>query len=132
MKSEVDVQKLVKGRTLGRHLLVELYGCDSKLLNDLEYVRDVLRKAVKESGSKNIGECFRSFPSTGGVTGIIIVAESHFSIHTWPEHGYAAVDIFTCGDEVDPWKGYDVIMNGLKASKASVMELKRGSLDEVD
>lgn len=131
MNGKVDVRELGRPRYLGRHLLVELYGCNSKLLNDLEYVRSVLQEAVESSGSKNIGECFRSFPGTGGVTGIIIIAESHFSVHTWPEHGYAAVDIFTCGNTVNPWKGYEVLVKGLKASRTSAIELKRGSL-EVD
>ncbi len=129
MNAKTDVRGLGRSKYLGRHLLVELYGCEPELLKDLEYIRELLQRAVEASGSKNIGECFRSFPGTGGVTGIVIIAESHFSIHTWPEHGYAAVDVFTCGETVDPWKGYEVLVKGLKASRVRAMELKRGSLE---
>ena len=83
-------------RTLGTHLLVELNECDATLLDDIALVKQALLDAADEAGATIVGEVFHKF-SPVGVTGIVCIAESHISIHTWPEHAYAAVDIFTCG-----------------------------------
>lgn len=111
---------------MGRHLIAELYGCNASVLGDLETLRTTLLEAAEASGAKVLEEFFRKFSQGGGVTGLLAIAESHFSIHTWPEYGYAAVDLFTCGDHVNPWKAYEVIRGRMKPSRADVKELRRG------
>jgi S-adenosylmethionine decarboxylase len=112
---------------LGRHLLVELHDCDKEALNDLGLIRDVMVKAAIDCGAVVLGESFHRF-SPQGVSGVVIIAESHLSIHTWPEYGYAAVDIFTCGTFVNPEKAAEVIIEKLGSKNHSVIEIPRGVL----
>ena len=65
-----------------------------------------------------------------GISGVVVIAESHLSIHTWPEYNYAAVDFFTCGDHIDPWKAFNYLKRRLKAKKCVVKEVKRGKINE--
>jgi len=88
---------------LGRHLLLELRNCNKEVLNDLDFLRDCLNQAALQCGATIVGESFHQF-SPRGVSGIINIAESHIAIHTWPEYSYATVDVFTCGNNVDPEK----------------------------
>lgn len=115
-------------KTLGRHLVVEMYGVTASLLLDLSLARKVLRESVEACEATFMGEHYTTFEG-GGVSGIVVIAESHISIHTWPEHGYAAVDIFTCGDKIDPWRAYEVFTKHYSPSKLSVMEIKRGLVE---
>jgi len=110
---------------LGRHLIVEMWGVDPALLDDEEKLRSVLLKAAEVAGGKIIGVLFHKFEPQG-VTGVVAIAESHISIHTWPEHGYAAIDIFTCGSHVDPWRAFEYSMKELKPKNVNVFEIKRG------
>jgi S-adenosylmethionine decarboxylase proenzyme len=112
---------------LGRHLLLELQDCDREVLNDLGFLRQAMLAAAIESGATVMGESFHHF-SPQGVSGVVIIAESHLSIHTWPEHGYAAVDVFTCGTSVEPRKAAEVLIERLGAKSHSMMELQRGLL----
>jgi len=112
---------------LGNHLLVELYDCDSYKLNDLPKLESILEEAVKVSGATALKTSFHQF-APQGVSGVIIIAESHFTIHTWPEYGYAALDIFTCGDSINSKKALDYIEKGLKVKTVSVTEMKRGNI----
>lgn len=112
---------------LGRHLLVELHNCNREALNDLSLLRDIMVKAAIACGAVVLGESFHHF-SPQGVSGVVIIAESHLSIHTWPEHGYAAVDIFTCGTFVNPEKAADLLIEKLGSKNHSVMEIPRGVL----
>ena len=112
-------------RALGTHLLLEMNECDAALLDDMAMVKEVLLAAAEEAGATVVGEVFHKF-SPVGVTGIVCIAESHISIHTWPEHAYAAVDIFTCGESLKPMEAAHFIANGLQAQHCNVMEVKRG------
>jgi S-adenosylmethionine decarboxylase len=112
---------------LGNHLLVELYECDSYKLNDLEKLETIMGKAVHISGATALKTSFHQF-APQGVSGVIIIAESHFTIHTWPEFGYAALDIFTCGNTIDSQKALDFIEKELKVKTVSVTEMKRGNV----
>lgn len=112
---------------LGNHLLVELYECDSDKLNDLKKVERVLGEAVRISGATALKAFFHQFEPQG-VSGVIIIAESHFTIHTWPEYGYAALDIFTCGESIDSLKALDYIEKELDVKTLSVTEMKRGNI----
>ncbi len=112
---------------LGRHLLIELQDCDKEVLNDLSFLRDAMVVAAVACGAVVLGESFHRF-SPQGVSGVVVMAESHLSIHTWPEYGYAAVDIFTCGTTVEPEKAAEVLIEKLGAKNHSLQEIQRGPL----
>lgn len=114
---------------LGRHLLLELKICDKEVLDDLEFLRKCLKEAAIESGATIVGESFYHF-SPHGVSGVVNIAESHISIHTWPEYRYAAVDVFTCGNDADPEKAAKVITERLGAKSHSLIELRRGIIED--
>jgi len=113
---------------LGRQLMVEYHGCAPELLNDIEHVRRSMVAAAKATGATVVGELFHRF-SPHGVSGVVVIAESHLAIHTWPEYGYAAVDLFTCGDEIDPYLGFDYLTDALAASRHEVEEHFRGQFE---
>ena len=122
---------MVRSFFLGKHLICEAYGVDAGLLRDIEYLRQVLIRAAEATGSTVLGDFFHKFEADGeGVTGVVAIAESHLSIHTWPEYRYAAIDIFTCGDHVDPWKGLDVVKTTLKPVRIHTSEITRGMIEE--
>ncbi len=113
---------------LGKHLLLELKGCDKEVLNDVSFIRDTLLVAANECGATVLGESFHQF-SPQGVSGVVVIAESHLFIHTWPEYGYAAADIFTCGNSVQPEKAVQVLLKKLGSKNHSMVEMRRGILD---
>ena len=115
-------------KSLGKHLIIEFFHCDSTILNDLKTIERHLLTAVKLSGATIIQPFFHQF-SPHGITGVVVVAESHFSVHTWPEYGYCALDIFTCGESVNGHKAMEYMKQSLGAVNASVIEVKRGVLD---
>ena len=116
--------------SLGRHLLGEYHGCDRELLNRPDHIRVELLAAVARSGATPIQDFVHTF-TPHGVTGIVVIAESHFAIHTWPEYGFAAVDLFTCGDAVDPWAAFEHLGAALGAASRYVVEMRRGLLPAV-
>lgn len=113
---------------LGNHLLVELYNCNSNLINDVLKIEELLLEAVKISGTNALNSTFHKF-SPHGVSGVVVISESHFSIHTWPEYGYCALDIFTCGNEIKSHLALEYLKKELKAGTISVTEVKRGILN---
>jgi S-adenosylmethionine decarboxylase proenzyme len=113
---------------LGKHLLLELKGCDREALNDIGFLKDALITAAEEAGAIVLGESFHQF-NPHGVSGVVIIAESHLCIHTWPEYSYAAVDIFTCGDSVQPGRAAEIIAGKLGSKDHSIIEMQRGILD---
>ena len=118
-------------KALGRQLLVEFYDCDTYILNDKEKVRSALRQAAVEAGATIVTDVFHEF-NPHGISGVVVIAESHLAIHTWPEFDFAAVDLFTCGDDVVPSLAMTHLQKALKADRLSVLELKRGILDRND
>jgi S-adenosylmethionine decarboxylase proenzyme len=120
----------VKLRALGRHLIVELYGCKADILNDKERIEQIMMEAAERAGATIVQKVFHLF-NPHGISGVVVIAESHLAIHTWPEYGYAAVDVFTCGSKVDPWKAYEHIKKELEAEHVSIMEMYRGEVPEV-
>ena len=113
---------------LGKHLLVELNNCDHKILNDINFIKEVMLAAANASGATILGESFHQF-SPQGVSGVLIIAESHLTIHTWPEHGYAGADIFTCGTRVQPEKAAEIIIARMKPKTHSIIQISRGMVD---
>ena len=112
---------------LGKHLLLELKDCDKEILNDLDSLKGALRTAANDAGATVLEESFHRF-NPHGISGVVIIAESHLFIHTWPEYGYAAADIFTCGDSVQPEKAAETLISKLGAKNHSIVELQRGAL----
>lgn len=115
-------------RTLGHQLMVEYHDCAPEMLNDVEHVRRSMIGAAQATGATVVGELFHHF-SPHGVSGVVVIAESHLAIHTWPEYGYAAVDLFTCGDDIDPYRGFAVLKEALGAARSEVEEIFRGRFE---
>ena len=113
---------------LGKHLLLELHDCNRKILNDIDAIREIMIAAATGCGATILGESFHQF-SPQGVSGVIIIAESHLTIHTWPEHGYAGADIFTCGTTVKPEKAAEVIIERLHPKTHSIIQMYRGTAE---
>lgn len=84
---------------MAQQLLVDLYGCDRGTLDDAEAIRAIAHDAIGAIGSSVVTECFHKFEPIG-VSYIAVISTSHFSVHTWPEYGYAAIDVFSCAKEV--------------------------------
>jgi len=115
-------------KALGRHVLAEYFNCDKELLNDPQKLEQFMQEAAKKANATVISSSFRTFEPFG-VSGVVIVAESHLAIHTWPEYGFAAVDFFTCGDTSNPWKAHEFLKSVLKPSHTEEKEVLRGVLE---
>jgi len=116
---------------LGTHLLVELKDCNPEILKDLKRVKEALVSAAKDAKATIIDVSFHEF-NPFGISGMVVIAESHLSIHTWPEYAYAAVDIFTCGDVIKPEVAARFLIECFECKNPSVMEMKRGILSHRD
>lgn len=103
-------------KTLGTHNILEFYGCNNDKLNDKDYLESLLINAAKESGATVISSNFHLF-NPQGISGVVIIAESHFTIHTWTEYDYAAIDIFTCGKEIDIDKAIPILNRELECTE---------------
>lgn len=113
--------------SLGRHVIVEYYDCSAEILSDVIAIETAMVNAAKEAGATVINSTFHHF-SPFGVSGVVVIQESHLAIHTWPEYGYASVDIFTCGDTVNPWVSFNFLKKALEAGNGSAVEALRGQL----
>lgn len=111
--------------TRGRHVIAELDGCDPGLLSDPLRVRKFMLEAADEAGATVLGDDVFEFHN-GGVSAFVLLAESHISIHTWPEHGYAALDIFTCGRQTMPDQACSYLAEQLGATAMQTSALDRG------
>ena len=110
---------------LGRHLLIELFDCDSDAINNLEAVKGALVEAAKRAHATIVDVVFHEF-NPFGISGVVVIAESHLAIHTWPEYRYAAVDIFSCGDILQPEIAANYLVEQFGAERTSVVEMQRG------
>ena len=114
-------------QALGKHLLVELRDCNTQLLDDVEKTRTFMVGAAKKANATVIGAHFHQF-SPHGISGVVVIAESHLSIHTWPEYGYAAVDVFTCGETLQPSVAAGYLVKKFQSKNPSLIEVRRGTL----
>ncbi|NLP49754.1 adenosylmethionine decarboxylase [Bacillus sp. RO1] len=110
--------------TVGRHVISELWGCDFDKLNDMDYIERTFVDAALKSGAEVREVAFHKF-APQGVSGVVIISESHLTIHSFPEHGYASIDVYTCG-ELDPNISADYIATALNAQTRETIELPRG------
>lgn len=111
---------------LGRHILVEFTNCNADVLNDVSKIESSMIEAAQIAGATVINSTFHHF-SPFGVSGVVVIQESHLAIHTWPEYRYAAVDLFTCGDTVDPWVSFEFLKKAFEANYSAI-EMNRGSV----
>jgi len=109
---------------VGKHCILELYGCDQRKLDDEAFLRTTITTAAKRAGATLLNLITHRFEPQG-VTGLALLAESHISIHTWPENGYAAVDVFTCGDHTMPESACEHLREELGATKHALRSFLR-------
>ena len=114
-------------RPNGAHLLADFYGVKAGLLTDIDSIDQLLREGAQAAGARILHSHFHAFGPGMGVTGVLLLAESHISIHTWPEHGFAAADIFMCG-EAQPQRALAVINTALQPATRKVKTIERGQL----
>lgn len=114
-----------QNRPAGVHAIIELYDCPSDLLNDEAYVRDAICRAAEVAGAHLLNISSHGF-APHGVTALALLAESHISIHTWPETGYAAADMFTCGQQDRAVAAVKYMVRQFQAGRHSTTYLSRG------
>lgn len=117
-------------KTIGRHLIAEYYGCDLELIDSVDAVAYHMQQAAELIGATVLGTSFHRF-APQGVSGTVVISESHLSIHTWPENGYVAVDIYTCGG-LDPRPGFEYLASELASQSLRVQEILRGVPEDLD
>lgn len=116
--------------SLGSHLLVELYGCDHASLEQEKSVGSTMFEAAERSEATIVAHSFHEFKPYG-VSGAVIIQESHYTIHTWPEHGYAAVDLFYCGGTVKVHKAIETLQERFRPTRIKFLVVRRGLQNEV-
>jgi S-adenosylmethionine decarboxylase len=117
--------------SLGSHLLIELYGCFEESLRHETQVGDAMRKAAEDSKATVVAQSFHEFKPYG-VSGAVIIQESHYTIHTWPEHRYAAVDLFYCGGSVQVHRAVEALQQEFQPERIRFLVIRRGLQSEVD
>jgi S-adenosylmethionine decarboxylase len=118
------VKGVVLMEHLGQHVIIELWGCNDQI-NDADVVELAMREAVETANATLLNLNVHRF-SPHGVTGVAVLSESHLSIHTWPEHGYIAADIFTCGDTTQPLEAAEVLCKYFEPAQVETHEIIRG------
>ncbi|TMW71689.1 adenosylmethionine decarboxylase [Alteribacter natronophilus] len=111
--------------TMGRHVIAELWNCSVDKLNDMDFIERTFVNAALEAGAEIREVAFHKF-APHGVSGVVIISESHLTIHSFPEHGYASIDVYTCGDRIDPNVASDYIAKSLDAGTSETVEVPRG------
>ncbi len=112
-------------KTLGLHILAEYYNCEAAVLDKIEIIKEAMNEAAKIANATIVETVIHQF-SPHGVSGVVVIAESHISIHTWPEHNYVAIDIFTCGETLETQKAIDYLNGIFKAQSIVVKQINRG------
>lgn len=120
----------MNNEALGIHILVEYYDCNKEILKNVETIEQSMLTAAKAAKTTIVESVFHQF-NPWGVSGAVIIAESHLTIHTWPEHGYAAVDLFTCGD-IDCEAGICTLKELLESKHHEVKKILRGKFDSIN
>jgi S-adenosylmethionine decarboxylase len=116
---------------VGKHVIAELLGGNPTLLNDERYIKAAIKEAAERAGGTVLDVTSHKF-TPQGVTALALLSESHISIHSWPEHGYAAVDVFTCGSHTNPQLACDFLKKALDCTEAKVRVLERGMAVQVN
>lgn len=114
-------------KALGYHILLEFFDCDRRVLDDMKHVEETLTTAAKRAKAHIVQVVFHKF-NPHGVSGVVVISESHLSVHTWPEHGYPAIDIFSCGKDMDTERAVRYLVSRLRPGRFTSVEMKRGVL----
>lgn len=112
-------------KIMGEHYLIEFLGCDEGLIDLVDRVKPVLVRAVEDCGATAVTYAFHQFEPVG-VSATVLLTESHFCLHTWPEHGYVAADVFTCGELMVPETAISILAEGFRAERVEVEKHGRG------
>ena len=112
-------------------MLLELYECPTEILNDQQKIEAILVGVVDSVGATLINTTFHKF-SPYGVSGVLVIAESHITIHSWPEHRYAAIDVFTCNDKIDYQQVETLVVEQFKAANHKAQTIMRGEIHQVN
>ncbi|OHX65010.1 adenosylmethionine decarboxylase [Flammeovirga pacifica] len=115
---------------LGKQLLGELYACSSEFLNDPEKMKAIMEEAALFANATIVQSVFHHF-SPHGVSGVVVIQESHFAVHTWPEHHFVSVDFYTCGSTAFPEKAMKYLVKKLNAETFDIQEVNRGHLSKI-
>ena len=118
----------MKKISLGKQVLAEFYGCCVETINNKDIIRDSMIKAAKVAKATIVADVFHEF-NPHGISGVVVIAESHIAIHSWPEHQCASIDIFTCSDDMDPLAAVEFLKTIFKAQKVEVKTIPRGQVD---
>ena len=111
--------------SLGVHELYDFFDCEPAVLNDSAFIREAMLNAARECGAHVVTDVFHEF-NPHGVSGVVVIAESHLAVHTWPEHGCAAIDVFSCSDKVDLRKLREMLGLAFGARESTVRRMERG------
>ena len=114
----------------GLHIVSDLYGCHPERMGNMEEIERVMKTAVKKANLTEIKSYFHQFEPYDGVTGFVLLAESHIAVHTWPEYGYVSLDVYSCGSPDSSFSAHKRIVDFFKPEKISTNIFKRGKLDE--
>lgn len=112
---------------LGRHMLLELYQCPQDILDNINKIEAILVDVVKQINATLINKTFHHF-SPHGISGVVVIAESHVTIHTWPEHDYAAIDLFSCDDSIDFELAEKLLVEKFAANTHQSQIIRRGEV----
>ncbi|MCT2537194.1 adenosylmethionine decarboxylase [Aquibacillus koreensis] len=111
--------------TMGRHVIAEMWDCNIDKLNDIGLIEQIFVNAALKAGAEVREVAFHKF-APHGVSGVVIISESHLTIHSFPEHGYASIDVYTCGDIIDPNEATAYIAEALESKTCEKVEVPRG------
>lgn len=104
----------------------EAHGCDPGILKNVDYLATIVREGAAKAGATIVGELVKKYDEGEGVSIVLVVKESHVSLHTWPEYGYASIDVYTCGESTDPVAAFDHVISFLSPKLVTSIEIKRG------
>jgi len=116
-------------KTLGVHIVADLYGCNPEIIKSAESMAEIFEGAVKHAELNKLSSYYHQFKPFGA-TGVVVISESHLSFHTWPEHRYVAIDVYTCGDHESAFKAFDFIVQRLNPLKVEKEVHFRGVVNE--
>lgn len=116
---------------LGNQTNIELYGCNAQLINNASLVEEILLKSAFLINLTVVNTTIHHF-SPIGVSGVIVIEESHIAIHTWPEYNYVAIDFFTCNDSYEISKAVDFLFESFQADAKEIVQLKRGDINTIN
>lgn len=121
----IQAMRIEPIEVLGKQLVIELFDCLDERFDDIQWVEESMLEAARQAKATIINSTFHKF-SPMGISGVVVIAESHLCIHTWPEYGYAAVDVFTCGDLLDGVQAARVLSQRLGSRRHLISGMERG------